>query len=140
MKLTKEQIKSYSLDLMLASNEHRGWYLGGLDTYLLLPVKHNRIRVYLDEGVPVGLITWCWMYPEDADNFLQGDYHPTEDDFRYDNIEGKELWGLEFIAPYGHARKINRLIRNEIRSLYGPQQVHWRRNHSQQTKRTKRFG
>lgn len=140
MQLSEEQIKSYSLDLMLASNEHRGWHLGNLGTYLLLPVKHNRIRVYLDDNVPVGLITWCWMYPEDAEQFLQGNYHPTENDFKYDDIEGKELWGLEFIAPYGHARKINRLIRNEIREMYGPQPVNWRRNHSKQTKRTKRFG
>ena len=140
MVITKQQIKSHALDLLLASNEHRRWSLGLLDTYLLLPIKHNRIRIYLEDGVPVGLITWCWMYPEDADAFLQGDYHPSEDDFQYDNIEGKELWGLEFIAPYGDARKINRLVREEVKGLYGPQSVNWRRNHSKTIKRTKRFG
>ena len=140
MNLSEEQIISHSLKLMVASNEHRNWKLGNLETYLFFPVRHNRIRVYLEDNIPVGLITWCWMYPEDANQFLQGNYHPSEDDFKHDNIEGKELWGLEFIAPYGHARKINRMIRNEIRDTYGEQPVNWRRNHSKETKRTKRFG
>lgn len=140
MRLTEQQTKSYALDLLLASNEHRQWRLGLLDTYLMLPIKHNRIRIYIENGVPIGLITWCWLYPEDAEKFLQGEYRPSEDDFQYDDVEGKELWGLEFVAPYGNVRKINRLIRDEIRETYGTQEVHWRRNHSQTIRRTKRFG
>lgn len=140
MQLSKEQIISHSLELFLASTEHRNWFIHDLQTYLMLPVENNRIRVYLEDNIPVGLITWCWMHPQGAEQFLEGNYHPTDEDFKDDDIESKELWGLEFIAPYGHARKINRLIRDEIRATYGPQPVNWRRNHSAQVKRTKRFG
>ena len=138
--LTKDQLIVHSLALFMQSPAHREWYLKDLNTYLFLPIKHNRMRLYLKGEEPIGLITWCWMYPEDAQEFLLGNYHPSEEDFENDSLEGKELWGLEFIAPSGHAREINRLIREEIKDTYGPQFVNWRRFHSRDIKRTKRFG
>ena len=139
MVLTKEELIAYSIELFLQSPSHREYLIGDLDTYLLLPIKYNKIRVYMEKDKPVGLLTWCFMYPEDADKFLQDKYHPTEDDFKYDNIEGKEPWGLELIAPYGHTRQVIRLIKDEIGKTYGELTGNWRRFHSKDKRRTKRF-
>lgn len=140
MVLTKEQLIAYSIELFLQSPSHRDYLIGDLDTYLLLPIKYNKIRVYMETDKPVGLLTWCFMYPEDADKFLQDEYHPSEDDFKYDSIEGKEPWGLELIAPYGHTRQVIRLIKDEIGTTYGELKGNWRRFHSRDKRRTKRFG
>ena len=68
----------------------------------------------MEKDKPVGLVTWCWMSSTNSSNFLQDNYHPSEEDFQFDDVEGKELWGLELIAPYGHTRQVMRLIYNEI--------------------------
>jgi hemolysin-activating ACP:hemolysin acyltransferase len=140
MVLTREQLIAYSIELFLQSPSHKRWSIGSLETYLLLPIKYNRLRVYMEKDKPVGLVTWCWMSSTDSSNFLQDNYHPSEEDFQFDDVEGKELWGLELIAPYGHTRQVIRLIYNEIGETYGKQPVNWRRFHSRDKQRTKRFG
>ena len=94
----------------------------------------------MEKDKPVGLVTWCWMSSSNSSKFIQGNYHPSEEDFKYDDIEGKELWGLEFIAPYGHTKQVMRLIYDEVGKTYGKQPVNWRRSHSRDKRRTKRFG
>lgn len=140
MVLTREQLIAYSIELFLQSPVHKRWYIEDVETYILLPIKYNRLRVYMEKDKPVGLVTWCWMSSINSSKFIQDNYHPSDEDFKYDNIEGKELWGLEFIAPYGHTKQVMRLIYDEVGETYGKQPVNWRRSHSRDKRRTKRFG
>ena len=129
----------HGLELFRASPFHKYYTVEDLYTYLQLPIKHGKFRLYYDNGKPVGIITWCWMTTENADAFLQEAYHPTEDDYQYDAPGVKELWGMEFIAPYGHTRQMMRAIKHSIQQIHGPQKVNWRRTHSRDKRRAKRF-
>jgi len=140
MVLSREQTVAYGIDLMLTSKDHMQWYIGDLDTYLLLPINNNRIRIYLKGTEPVGLITWCWMYPKDALSFLQDEYHPSDEDFRDDDIVDKEFWILDMIglSPCSPKYIINNLS-SELTEIYGPIDANWRRLKARDKRRTKRF-
>jgi len=46
----------------------------------------------------------------------------------YARQSGDQLWGLEFIAPFGHTFRVMRDMRHHCNYLYGPKvKVHWRR-------------
>lgn len=126
------------LKLLNQSIWHRDYNVDDVFRYLVAPVKHNRIRLYYSEGEPIGLITWCWLEKEAAEKFLTFNYHIEEEDY-VDDTKG-ELWGIEFIAPYGNARELMRLIRQEHTTVYGrDEKVNWRRLHDPTKRHTKEF-
>lgn len=128
-----------SLYLFNQSDSHRLYTVADLQTYLLTPVKYNTIRVYYAGEEPVGLITWCWLTPNDSRLFLENKYHPSEDDHDKDSRDGKELWGMELIAPHGHTRQVLRAIHKEYVQTYGESEVHWRRFHDRTRKHKRKF-
>jgi len=125
------------LDGMELFNEgdiHSKYTLEELHTYLLLPISYNRIRIYYQESKPIGLITWCWLSPTQSNLFLTDEYQPVAEDYQREN-PGNDylLWGIEFIAPYGHTLKMMRAVRREHKELYGTTtQVHFRRFYDRQ--------
>jgi hemolysin-activating ACP:hemolysin acyltransferase len=127
------------LTLFRASLPHSNYTVKDIYIYLQLPIQCKTICMYYEGDKPVGLITWCWLKKQDADLFLADQYHPNPDDYKLDDPLSRELWGMEFIAPYGHTKQMIRSIKQKIKERYGPQQVHWRRFHSRNTRRTKRF-
>jgi hemolysin-activating ACP:hemolysin acyltransferase len=137
--LTNGEALADALSLFRASPSHSKYNVNDIYTYLQLPLQYKTIELYYEGDKPVGLITWCWLKKEDADLFLVGQYHPNPDDYRLDDPLSRELWGMEFIAPYGHTKQMMRSIKHKIEERYGPQNVHWRRFHSRDTRRTKRF-
>lgn len=140
MKLVKDsEALVHALELFRASPSHSKYNVNDIYTYLQLPIKQHCIRLYYENNKPVGLITWCWLSDTDAELFLQDKYHPQEQDYTLDTPMSKQLWGMEFIAPYGHARQMMRSIKYTTEELYGPQKVHWRRFHSRDKIRSKRF-
>jgi len=130
---------THGLELFRLSDNHRNYTVTDIYTYLQLPIEHKKIRLYYENDKPVGLITWCWMYRQDSDRFLVGEYHPQIDDYKYDLPKSKELWCMEVIAPYGHAKQMIRSIINTTKEVYGSQKVNWRRLHSKDKRRAKRF-
>ena len=112
--------------LFLRSEHHKNFDSNELYSYLVLPCKKNAIRLYYREGKPIGLVTWCWLTPEKAEDFVNFEYLLLESD--YEKREGTELWGLDFITPYGDARKVFSLIKEEYKNVYGEEtKVKWRR-------------
>jgi len=117
------------IELFGLGNTHSTYTPSELNTYLLLPIQYNRIRLYYQDNKPIGLITWCWLSPTQSNLFLEDEYEPVSEDYQREN-PGQDylLWGIEFIAPYGHAHKLMRTIRNEHTELYGTtSMVHFRR-------------
>lgn len=137
--LNYDKAVSDGLSLFNMSEGHRAYTVSDLQTYLILPIKYNTIRLYYRDDQPIGLVTWCWLSEENSNLFLNGKYHPTEEDHDSTKRTGKELWGMELIAPYGDARRIMRLIRSECLETYGMSDVHWRRFHDQTRKRKRKF-
>jgi hemolysin-activating ACP:hemolysin acyltransferase len=115
------------LYLFQKSKWHVDYNVNDVHRYLVAPVKHNRIRIYYAGKEPIGLITWCWLSKEAAKKFLNFDYYISEEDYVKDF--GEELWGIEFIAPYGDAKTIMKLNRKEYKETYPDrnEKVHWRR-------------
>ena len=112
--------------LFLQSEWHKDFDSNCLYSYLVLPCKKNAIRLYYRNKRPIGLVTWCWFTPEKAKDFVNFEYMPVETD--YEKREGTELWGLDFITPYGDARKVFSAIKEEYKNIYGEEtQVKWRR-------------
>ena len=138
--VTESDALLQGLELFRLSPAHRHYSVDDVYTYLQLPIKYGNIRLYYEDAKPVALVTWVWLKPDDAQHFLSDAYHPTEEDYSIDfNNEGRELWVMELIAPYGHAKQVVRSISQTSEDRYGNTQVHWRRFHSRDKRRTKRF-
>ena len=128
MRIDKYQAVVDGISLMELGDTHSKYTPSEVNTYLLLPTQYNRIRLYYQDAKPVGLITWCWLSPSKSTLFLEDKYEPVEDDYALENPEGYDLWGIEFIAPFGHTRRMMKAIREEHKELYGTTtSVHFRR-------------
>lgn len=140
MTVDSSKALSDSLGLFRKSYWHRDYTVEDIYRYLVAPIQHDRIRIFYQGDEPVGLITWCWLSKEDAEAFLKNQYYITEDDYLYDDKD--ELWGIEFIAPYGHASQMMRSIRATYKELYGTrlkEKVNWRRLSKPSERHTKEF-
>mgnify|MGYP003114231615 FL=1 len=131
------KILADGLELFKQSYWHRLYNVNDIYRYLIAPIKPNRIRIYYQNNKPIGLITWCWLDKDSGRAFLKGDYYITEEDYIVDNKE--ELWGIEFIAPYGHTKQIISLMRKEYHSIYQrKEEINWRRLHDPTTRHIKK--
>lgn len=129
---------SDSLELLRLSEWHTVYNVEDIYRYIVAPIKYNRIRIFYKDNKPIGLITWCWLSEEAGQKFLEGEYYITESDY-VDDTKGN-LWGIEFIAPYGNAFEIMKLIRKEHSSVYNRnEKVNWRRLSDPSKKHTKEF-
>ena len=117
------------LYLFNQSKYHRHYSLLEFNWYLIYPLLHNKLRVFYKDGKPTALLTWCWLDSEKASLFLQGKYDLTEQDYVADT--GEQLWGIEFIAPFGDVRQAVNEVKQVFRDVYGKgTTVHWRRLHT----------
>lgn len=117
-----------SLELLTKGDVHAKYTPQEIISYLLLPINNNRIRLYYQDSKPIGLVTWCWLPPYKATLFLEDKYSLTNEDYLLENPgPDYQLWGIEFITPYGHAHKVMKAIRKEHKEMYGTTKVHFRR-------------
>lgn len=115
------------LQLFINSNTYKKYRLEDINTYLILPINNNRIRIFYQEDQPIGLITWCWLTENKAQKFLRYEYDPKQEDYADIDRENKQLWGLDFISTTGKAKTMMSSVRKEHKELYGSTKVHWRR-------------
>jgi len=115
------------LQLFINSSIYNRYRLKDINTYLVLPVNNNRIRIFYQQDQPIGLITWCWFTKEKANKFLQYKYDPVEEDYKSTKINNKQLWCLDFISTKGKTKQMITSVRKEHAEIYGHGKVHWRR-------------
>jgi hemolysin-activating ACP:hemolysin acyltransferase len=112
--------------LLSHSKYHRYYSISEFISYIVYPVLHGKIKIFYEDDKPVGLVTWCFLPADKAQAFLDEEYVLQEED--YIATDGEQLWGIEFIAPFGHARTIMRAMNNEHSEVYGRgREVFWRR-------------
>lgn len=119
-----------SLFLFNQSPDHRIYTLVEFNHYALFPIMHDKARLFYEDDKPVGFVTWAWLTPEEGEAFLSETWVPDEEVYKRPDkaLPDLELWGIEFIAPYGHALQVMRGMRQHSLQLYGPNvPVHWRR-------------
>lgn len=124
------------LFLFAQSEDHRYYTVGEFYQYFIYPLMYDKLRVWRDDnGKPIGLFTYCFLSSEKAEEFLDDRYTIQEGDYVPD--DGDELWGVELIAPYGHAKKIIADLKKEYAEKYNgaPRPVYWRRLHKPSERR-----
>ena len=123
---------------LFAQSEHHRWYsVAEFYQYFIYPLMYDKIRFYYDEEDEtkiVGLFTWVFLSKEKAENFLDDRYVIQEGDYKAE--DGDEIWGLELIAPYGHAKKMVADLKKEYVDKYGkPRPIYWCRLNKPSIKR-----
>lgn len=89
--------------LMMQSELHCSYFIFDIYSCILPPIDLNQFRVYRDKNnYPIGFICWAFLNKEKEDLYLQGKYSLKIEDWNC----GDNLIFTEFIAPFGHTRKI----------------------------------
>ena len=115
--------------LFATSEDHRWYTVAEFYQFFIYPLMYDKIRFFYDEDDPekvVGLFTWVFLSKEKSEAFLESRYVIKEGDYQAE--DGDEIWGIEFIAPYGHTRKMVSDLKKEYVDKYGkPRPIYWRR-------------
>lgn len=131
-----------SLFLFNQSEEHRRYTLSEFNHYCLFPLIHSKARLFYEDTKPVGFVSWVWITEDEATSFINGTWVPDEDAYKRPDVidERYQLWGIEFIAPYGHSTKVMRGMMQHSQSVLGKRvPARWRRFKQPDKVHTKEF-
>ena len=130
------------LYLFNQSEDHRLYTLSEFNHYCIFPLLHKKARLFYDGDTPVGYVSWAWLTEDEVEKFLSQMWVPSEDVWkRPDIIEDRyQLWGIDFIAPYGHSTKVMRGMMKHSQTILGKRvPANWRRFKQPDTVHTKEF-
>ena len=119
-----------SLFLFNQSPDHRLYTLVEFNHYCLFPLIHQKARLFYNGDKPIGFVSWAWLTEEEATEFLSERWMPSEEVHKRPDVidDQYQLWGIDFIAPYGHSTKVMRGMMNHSQSILGKRvPAHWRR-------------
>ena len=131
-----------SLFLFNQSDDHRLYTLVEFSHYCLFPIIHDKCRLFYNNDKPVGFVSWAWLTEEEASEFLSERWMPGEDVWmRSDTVDDRyQLWGIDFITPYGHSLSVMRDMMRHSQSVLGKRvPAHWRRFKQPDRIHTKEF-
>ena len=70
---------------------------------ILPPINLNQFRIYRNsKKEPTGFVTWGWFDDKTEQKYLSGNVVLTAEEWN----SGKNLFFTDFIAPFGHTKKI----------------------------------
>jgi len=118
------------LYLFNKSDDHRLYTLVEFNHYCLLPLLYNKAYLFYEKSKPIGFVTWAWLTPDEAENFLSEMWVPDEQVWKRPDIinDQYELWGIDFIAPHGHTLKVMRgMMKHSQKTLGKRVPARWRR-------------
>ena len=130
------------LYLFNKSEDHRLYTLAEFNSYCLFPIIYKKARLFYDGNHPIGFVSWAWLTKEEASEFLSETWAPDEAVWkRPDVIDDRyHLWGMDFIAPYGHTTKVMRGMMKHSQTQLGQRvPANWRRFKSPDKIHTKEF-
>ncbi len=96
--------------LMLQSELHCRYTIGDLVERIMPSLLRGQYRYYERNGEPIGFFNWAWLTDDVEAKVLTGNYVLQQDEW----VGGKNLWFMEFIAPYGHGRLMVRDLRRNL--------------------------
>ena len=130
------------LYLFNKSEYHRQYTLIEFNNYCLFPILHKKARLFYENDKPIGFVSWAWITEEEAEEFLLERWMPSEEVHkRPDTIDDRyQLWGVDFIAPFGHSTKVMRGMIQHSQTVLGQRvPANWRRFKSPDKIHTKEF-
>ena len=96
--------------LFLNSPLHLRYAVHQLPTFILTPLRLGQCRIYRSARGPVGFVAWAYLSAQVADDYVHQRRELTPEDWH----SGDDLWFIEFIAPFGHARRIAADLRANV--------------------------
>lgn len=97
--------------LMMLSKVHRKMQIRDISDIVLPFVNIDQFRIYHNgQGQPVGFITWAYFSEEVEQEYLNGKAVLSEKELKSGDI----IYMTDFIAPYGHTRRIIKELRTNI--------------------------
>lgn len=89
--------------LMSHANYHREWPLWSVDEDVVPAIILGHYKIYFsDKNTPIGFATWAWL-----DDCAKEQLLNNEDTLELSQwTSGTNLLFADFVAPWGHARKI----------------------------------
>ena len=81
--------------------------------WIVPAIQHRQFGLFVTAagGRPVGMVTWAYL-AEDVESrlALDGNYVLHSSEWK----EGRNLWLLDFVAPFGHARSMMRHLAHQF--------------------------
>jgi cytolysin-activating lysine-acyltransferase len=96
------------IHLLAHSDIHRKFTMEQADKLFIPPVNLRQNIGIFEFGHLVAWASWMFTDREKADRFLNGEYKLTPPDWS----SGDVLVFVDFVAPFGHTRKLYRQCRN----------------------------
>lgn len=109
--LSEAEVLGASVWLWMHSLNHRDAPLHVLPVVLLPIIKRQQYVLIEEKGRPIFFLSWAWMSEEAERRYLtQETVVLPEEDW----CNGDRMWFRDFIAPFGRAEALFRLVREEI--------------------------
>lgn len=105
MSLLGEMVWLYS-----HSKIHQRWHIASVQQWLVPAIAHKSFRIYREKGKPVGLVTWTRLDAKTETAYVRNPASLVPDHWN----SGDRLWGLDFIAPFGHTQMIVHDLRTNL--------------------------
>lgn len=96
-----------ALSLMTHSNIHREWSPRAVLNWIIAPMMLKQYVLLRDAGKAVGFATWAFV-DDEAQVVLRGNTRPLK---LSEWNGGEHIWAVDFLAPFGHAQVLARLLR-----------------------------
>lgn len=100
-----------SVWLWMHSSEHRDAPLQVLSTLLLPAIKTGQFILMVENAKPVFFLSWAMLNEEAESRYLNNPPHCMRE---ADWNSGERMWILDWIAPFGHSRKMKRLLERDL--------------------------
>ena len=89
--------------LFLRSNYHKNFPIINMFAVVVEPLTINQCKIYYNnKNLPIAFVSWAWVSNVISEKYQKGDYLLQPNEWK----SGEHLWIMDFIAPYGHTRKI----------------------------------
>lgn len=96
--------------LFLNSPLHLRYAVHQLPTFILTPLRLAQYRMYRGPQGPVGFVAWAYLTAQAAGDYASQRRELTPQDWN----AGNQLWFIEFVAPFGHGRRIVSDLRTNV--------------------------
>jgi cytolysin-activating lysine-acyltransferase len=96
--------------LFINSPLHRRYRISQLGTLALAAIDLDQFRIYRTPDRPVGYVAWAYLTDEASQAYASDARLLEPQDLR----AGDNLWIIEFVAPFGHARHMIRDLRQTV--------------------------
>jgi len=109
---TKEKLQLIGevTTLMMNSSIHKHFRVCDITNIIIPALRLNQFRIYRSDDTPVGFVSWAYFSDEIEKKYTASSMLLKIEDW----TSGDNLFFIDFIAPFGHGRKIIQDLRNNI--------------------------